>query len=63
MPKPASRTLSTRYRTLGSGTTLMDEFVVPMPAYHGGRLIRWLWRHRRGTVAVLTIWALWMLVG
>jgi predicted GIY-YIG superfamily endonuclease len=52
-----------RYRTIGSRTTLTDEMAVPAPLYHGGRGVRWLWRHKLFTGSVAAVWYLWLRLG
>ena len=49
-----------RYRTWGSATRLVDEWPIPMPLYHGGRGLRWLWQNPRKSVTIAAVWALWV---
>jgi hypothetical protein len=58
MSRP-SRVRSVRYRTLGSGTRLMDEMQVPAPLYYGGRGVAWTVRHWRVTGPSALFLVLW----
>jgi len=63
MPRNPSAFRPVKYRTWGSGTTLVDEFPVPGSLYHGARGLRWCWRNRRPLVGPLLVVVLWALTG